>query len=337
VPQERGTEADLVTTSDGRILAVEATGSERGAPVFLLHGTPGSRTGPKPRSSVLHWLGVRLICYDRPGYGRSTRHVGRTVADAAADVAAIARHYGYDRFAVVGRSGGGPHALACAALLPGRVVRTAALVSVAPPDATGLDWYKGMSAENVSEYQTSETNADLLAAELSKRAAQVAKDPLTLIDFLDGQMPDSDRGVLKDVALRKLFSDSYREALLDGRTDGWYDDVLALRRPWGFSLDSIHTPVRLWHGADDTFAPSSHTEWLGRHIPGAEAVIESGVAHFGAVDVLPDVLSWLASPEDGSHMPPPEKPLEKEPSRPEDLVGARRGAGRLLGAVAVPH
>ena len=326
MPQDRGTEPELVATKDGSYLAVEVTGSERGAPVFLLHGTPGSRTGPKPRSSVLHRLGVRLISYDRPGYGRSTRRVGRTVADVAADVQTIADHFGYERFAVVGRSGGGPHALACAALLADRVTRTVALVSVAPPDAADLDWYNGMSAENVSEYQTSETDTELLAAQLRERAEQVARDPLTFIDFLNGQMPESDQSVLEDVALRKLFSDSYREALLGGRPDGWYDDVLALRRPWGFSLDSIHTPVRLWHGADDRFAPFSHTQWLGRQIPRAEVTIESGVAHFGAVDVLPTFLSWLASPD----------AVAPAPSRQQkNLVPVRTGAGRLLGAGAV--
>src|SRR5688572_21098379 len=107
----------------GPDLSVSISGSDDGEPVFLLHGTPGSRLGPKPRTSVLYRLGVRLICYDRPGYGGSARRGKRTVADAARDVAAIADQLGIERFAVAGRSGGGPHALACAALLPDRVTR----------------------------------------------------------------------------------------------------------------------------------------------------------------------------------------------------------------------
>ncbi|GAB3901332.1 hypothetical protein GCM10027612_64540 [Microbispora bryophytorum subsp. camponoti] len=116
-----------------RRLAVAQRGKIHGGrPVFLLHGTPGSRIGPLPREGLLYRLGVRLITYDRPGYGGSDRHEGRSVGDVAADVAAIADHLGLDRFAVVGRSGGGPHALACAALIPHRVTRAAVLVGLAP-------------------------------------------------------------------------------------------------------------------------------------------------------------------------------------------------------------
>ena len=322
--QERGTGLDLVTTRDGRSLGVEVTGSERGSVVFLLHGTPGSRTGPKPRSSVLHRLGVRLVCFDRPGYGRSARLPGRTVADVVDDVCAIADHFGYDTFSVLGRSGGGPHALACAALLPDRVVRTAVLVSVAPPNAPGLDWYEGMTPTNADEYRTSDTDIDLLTKQLQERAEQVARDPLSLLQFLNHQMTESDRYILEDVAIRRLFTDSYREALRDGRPDGWLDDVLALRRPWGFSLGAIRRPVALWHGAEDTFAPWTHTRWLGERIPEAQVFIESGVAHFGAVDVLPSFLSWLASPVEAATA-----------VRRTDLVGLRTGAGRLLDAGVV--
>ena len=125
-----------IETRDGRTLAFDVSGACDGWPVFLFHGTPGSRLGPNPRASLLYRLGIRLITYDRPGYGGSTRHEGRSVADVTADVEAIANALGLEMFSVVGRSGGGPHALACAALLSERVRRTAALVSVAPADST---------------------------------------------------------------------------------------------------------------------------------------------------------------------------------------------------------
>ena len=102
----------ILLQSGGRRLAIEQCGEPEGKPVFLMHGTPGSRLGPRPRAIVLHQLGVRLIAFDRPGYGGSDRKFGRTVADVATDVAAIADALELDRFAVLGRSGGGPHALA---------------------------------------------------------------------------------------------------------------------------------------------------------------------------------------------------------------------------------
>ena len=130
----------VVRAPDRRSLSVESVGDPDGTPVFLLHGTPGSRKGPRPRGIVLYRLGIRLISYDRPGYPGSDRLPGRTVADAAEDVRIIAEFFEIDRFSVVGRSGGAPHALACAALLSDQVISAAALGSLAPYDAEGLDW-----------------------------------------------------------------------------------------------------------------------------------------------------------------------------------------------------
>src|SRR6185369_11865093 len=174
---------------DGRILAVEHCGDSQGMPVFLMHGTPGSRSGPKPRAGVAYRRGVWLITYDRPGYGGSTRHPHRRVADAAVDVRTIADALGIDRFAVVGRSGGGPHALACAALLPDRIVRTAVMVSLAPANASGLDWYADMAEENVAAYSTAEAD---LAEQVAARAAGTLRDPESLLEALRAQMGEAD-------------------------------------------------------------------------------------------------------------------------------------------------
>ena len=164
---------DIVLTDDGRRVAVEQFGDAAGRPVFLLHGTPGSRMQPVPRGMVLHHLGVRLITFDRPGYGQSERLPGRDVAAAAIDVKAIADQLGLDTFALVGRSGGGPHALACAALLPGRVTRVAALVTLAPQAAEGLDWFEGMTESNVVEYNAAASGAGVLETRLAPRAAEI--------------------------------------------------------------------------------------------------------------------------------------------------------------------
>jgi pimeloyl-ACP methyl ester carboxylesterase len=281
-----------VEAPDGRCLTFHTSGAPTGTPVFLLHGTPGSRNGPKPRGSVLYRLGVRLIAYDRPGYGGSARHLGRSVADAAADVATIADSLGLDRFAVAGRSGGGPHALACAALLGERVTRTAVLVGVAPADAKGLDWFDGMTEHNVNAYSTADADAAMLIERLSLRARVLARAPETHIDTLLPQMTASDRRVVSDVAIRRLLADTYSEALRSGPY-GWIDDVFAFRDGWGFSFEDIRGPVLLWHGADDNFSPVSHTHWMAARIPQAEIHVKADSAHFGAVEILPDLLSWL--------------------------------------------
>lgn len=260
--------------------------------MFLLHGTPGSRHGPKPRHSVLYRLGVRLIAYDRPGYGGSTPSAGRSVADAAYDVEAIADDLKIDRFAVVGRSGGGPHALACAALLPTRVARAAVLVSFAHPKAD-LDWFEGMSADNSNSFVTADLDPLRLAETLSRKAERTLRNPESLLAELEKEMTSSDKRVVHDVSIRRQIAQSYVEALRTG-PHGWIDDVLALRRDWGFDLSDISVPVRLWHGEQDRFAPASHTRWLAARIPGAEVHVEPDAAHFGSVEILPETLDWLA-------------------------------------------
>ncbi|MEV7513316.1 alpha/beta fold hydrolase [Streptomyces sp. NPDC090085] len=281
-----------VRTADGRALTVERWGDPDGKPVFLLHGMPGSRLGPAPRGMVLYQRRTQLIAYDRPGYGGSDRHPGRTVADVAQDVAAVADALGLDRFAVAGRSGGAAGALACAALLPDRVTRTAAMVGLAPRDAEDLDWFAGMAASNVQEYTTATTDPEELAARLIPRADGIRRNPGRLLDELRQELTDNDRMIVSDAGLRSMLLRNYREGLRHSAY-GWIDDVLAFSRPWGFDPADIRCPVLIWHGELDVFSPVGHSRWLARRIPGATATIEPAAAHFAALRALPDVLTWL--------------------------------------------
>ncbi|MET9532022.1 MULTISPECIES: alpha/beta fold hydrolase [unclassified Streptomyces] len=281
-----------VRAPDGRHLTVERLGDPRGRPVFLLHGTPGSRLGPAPRGMVLYQRRMQLIAFDRPGYGGSDRLPGRRVADVAQDVGAIADALGIEKFAVAGRSGGAPHALACAALLPDRVTRAAALVTLAPRDAVGLDWFEGMAASNVREYTSASDDPDGLAARLIPRSAEIRKNPVRLLDQLFSDLTDADRRVVNDAGVRAMLLRNYQEAL---RTSpyGWIDDALAFSRPWGFDPADIRSPIMLWHGVKDVFSPVGHSRWLARRIPGATAVLEPAAAHFDALHALPRILNWL--------------------------------------------
>ena len=270
-------------------------GDPEGRPIFLLHGTPGSRLGPRPRSAVLHRLGVQLISFDRPGYGESDRLEGRRVADAAADVLAIADAYGLDRFAVVGRSGGGPHALACAALLPG------------PPDAgrrpgrdrptrrrgAGLVRRDG-PVQRHGAHGRANGYEGLVGALTEAAAEAVRADPASLLARLQAEMPDPDRRVVADRGIRAMLLETYTEALRTS-AHGWIDDALAFCSPWGFDPALVTVPVLLWHGASDDFSPASHARWLADRIPSAAVVVQAGAAHFGALDVLPDILRWLSA------------------------------------------
>ena len=296
----------VVRASERRELSVESLGAPDGKPVFLLHGTPGGSKGPRPRGIVLYRLGIRLISYDRPGYPGSDRHRNRAVADAASDVKAIADYFGIDRFGVVGRSGGAPHALACAALLKDRVICAAALGSLAPYDAEGLDWSAGMADSNVQAYRNAEADLGALIATLKNQARQVQGNSQGLLKLLWPELAGHDKEIIGDMALRHIIAEVHAEALRGGTVDGWIDDVIALSRPWGFRLSNIAVPVKLWAGSDDVFSPASHTYWLAKQInrDDLEIEVEAGKAHFGAVEILPRILTWVA-----------EKMSEERPAR----------------------
>jgi pimeloyl-ACP methyl ester carboxylesterase len=281
--------------ADGRRLAVRVSGNPAGHPVIYLHGTPGSRMGPLPRGRVLYELGVRLVSFDRPGYGGSDRMASRVVADTAADVLAIANHLEIERFAVIGRSGGGPHALACAATLPDRVTRAGVLVSIAPLEAEGLDWFAGMAESNARGFKTAAAAPEALIEELAQTAAKIKADPMSHVSTLGPDMPASDRRVVADTGIRLLLAKNFAEALRQAAA-GWIDDSLAFCSPWGFNLSDIRVPVLLWHGEDDVFSPVAHARWMAKQIPTAELWVRPDTAHFGALEVVPDVLSWLIRP-----------------------------------------
>ena len=184
-----------VQTSDGRTLAVAEWGDPNGVPVIMVHGTPGSRIGWSLDLTLDSRHGIRRLSFDRPGFGESTRRRGRRVVDVVSDVVAIADALGVDRFVIAGGSGGGPHALACAALLPDRVMRCACQVSPAPRDADGLDWEAGRTEGNVMAYRAAREGEAAVRAlcerwakeTLEKISAEQAK---TLPDEFD--LPESD-------------------------------------------------------------------------------------------------------------------------------------------------
>jgi pimeloyl-ACP methyl ester carboxylesterase len=228
-------------------------------------------------------------------------------------VEAIADYLGIERFSVVGRSGGGPHALACAALLCSRVARTATLVSVAPPDALGLDWMAGMADGNIEAYASSGADTAAFAADLRSRAESVLNNPDSLLDDLRAEMTDPDLRVVNDVGIRRTLAATYAEALKYG-ADGWLDDMMALRTGWNFEFDDVRCPMLLWHGADDNFSPVSHTHWLRKRIPQAEMRIEAGAAHFGAVKVLLKIFDWLTDWRDEARDLAVEAPAAEAPA-----------------------
>ena len=276
-------------TKDGRTLAYLERGDPDGAPVVFHHGTPGSRVGHHPDLAV--YEGVRFLSHDRPGYGRSDPAPGRTVASAAEDVRTLAEHLGLGRFAVFGVSGGGPHALACAALISARVTRAGVMVGAAPSDDPEFDFTAGMAEVNVTEFGAAREGADALAVVLAPWIEQSTHDPDGTIDALAAELPEYDREVVSRPDVRAEFRASLVESVRQGAR-GWIDDDLAFAAPWGFELADVRVPTRLWQGEQDVLVPRSHGEYLARRIPGATFELVPGAGHL-LFDHWPDVLAWL--------------------------------------------
>ena len=285
------TEAD-VRLADGRVLhaydsPADGTASSAGAPgpavaVFWLHGSPNIGSPPEPLFAAAEANGLRWVSYDRPGYGGSGPHDGRTVASAAADVAAIADALGLGRFAVLGHSGGGPHALACAALLPGRVIAAVSVSAPAPFDADGLDWFAGWSPGIAAENRAAARGRAALEGHWAKAEPEDMDVFFTEADIAALEGHWSWLGGVVDQAMEQ-------------GNEGLIEDLLASARPWGFEPDAIDVPVLIMHGASDKMVPCAHGTWLAAHCPVAESRIVPDAGHITVLDSAPEALAWLAA------------------------------------------
>jgi pimeloyl-ACP methyl ester carboxylesterase len=288
-----------LVTADGRELAFAIWGDPSGFPVLALHGTPGSRLSRWANEEIYRDLGVCLVTHDRAGYGRSSRRRGRSVADAVDDIVALADHLGFERFGITGGSGGGPHVLACAALLPERVTRATCFVGIAPLGSPGLEedaWIDGMDPENIKEFRWALAGEDVLAVELAREHAamrdRVAVDPTTILGDFD--LSDSDREYLARPEVMQVIRESTAEQAVNG-VWGWVDDDLAFTRPWGFDVAQIGVPVLVWYGSTDVLVPPAHGEWLAENVPGCIVRVDDVAGHMGSdpEQEISENMHWL--------------------------------------------
>jgi pimeloyl-ACP methyl ester carboxylesterase len=270
-------ETDL-ELGDGRTLHIYDTGGDDRLAVFWHHGTPNIGAPPEPLFPAADRLLIRWVSYDRPGYGGSTRRPFRDLASAAGYVSAVADALGIDRFAVMGHSGGGPHALACGALLPERVVAVVSGAGMAPCGAEGLDWFAGMVDSGVASLRAAAQGRE---AKERWEASGVEYDP---------QFTPADLAALSGAW--SWLGSVVGPAVKDG-PGGLIDDDLAYVAPWGFDPAQVTAPVLLLHGGRDGVVPSSHGEWLARRCPSAELWLSPDDGHISVLNSAEAALDWL--------------------------------------------
>lgn len=284
----------LVPTPDGRVLEVLDTGGS-GLPCLFHGGTPGGPVALPAVVEASRRTGLRWITYARPGYAGSTPLPGRDVAQAASDARTVLDALGVGEFVTYGWSGGGPHALACGALLADRCRAVAAVASVAPYAAPGLHFLAGMGEDNVEEFTLVLQGRDAVRPWLEAQAGELRQvSGSDVARSLETVISDVDRAALTG-ELADHMAASFRAALREG-VDGWLDDDLAFVADWGFPLDDLRVPLTLWQGGQDLMVPLAHGQWLAQHLPAATAQLLPEHGHLSvAFGLLPEILDALAA------------------------------------------
>jgi pimeloyl-ACP methyl ester carboxylesterase len=278
-----------ITLSDGRSLAYAEYGDLRGKPVFFFHGTPGSRTF-HPMDDVTKRLGVRLITTDRPGYGRSTFQPNRRLLDWPEDIAQLADALGIGSFAVMGHSGGGPHALACAFALPDRITSTAVLSGAGPIEALGAA--DEMIPINKFGFKFGQYFPWFIGrAVIGFIFRERCTNPARAFDS-DKNRPPADQAIMNRLEIRELCITSEIEAFRPG-INGMAWDIRLITRPWGFRLEEIQVPVYIWHGTGDVDTPVAMGKILAARIPTSHLTICPDEGHMLLIPHWEEILTQL--------------------------------------------
>lgn len=269
-----------VPLADGRHLACLELGDPAGKPVFYCHGYPGSRLEARLAAGAAAALGLRLLAPDRPGMGGSDFLPGRSIGAWAADTLELAQQLGVDRFAVVGVSGGGPYALACAAGLPGRVHGVALVSAAGPVD----DWSatRGMITGNRLLLGLAAHWPPAADVAVDGLAALIRRHPRFYFEHMLAGVPAADKAVLEDPACRALLLESTAEALRRGG-DGPARELVLLARPWDFAPAGISVPVRIWQGLADNIIPAAMARRLEHALPEVVSRYLPGEGHFSLI------------------------------------------------------
>ncbi len=290
------TDATLLL-SDGRLLGYAEYGDPQGRPLFYFHGHPGSRLEAQLGDAVASRQGVRAIALDRPGYGRSGFKAGRRLLDWPDDVAEAADALRLDRFAVLGASGGGPYAMACAFKIPKRVTGTAVVSGTGPFGAPGVT--EGMRWQNRVGFGLAGRLPWVARMAMWAMARQVERNPERAVEAVGRALAEPDRAILSRPEMKQAFSEIFAEAFRAGSAGAAWDMVV-LARPWGFRLEDVAAEVHLWQGEEDLLVPAAMGRYQAATLPNCRASFLPREGHLLVVDHLEEIQAALFQRGNGS-------------------------------------
>ena len=308
---ELGPKSRQVTLSDGRTLGFDDFGDPDGTPVLFFHGFGSSRVVRHPDDGIATELGARVIAVDRPGIGISTRQANRRVTDYPRDIAELLEILDIERCSIVAWSGGGPYALACAWQMPERFSVIGLISAPAPlsgvPGSTGYTWRRHRAMSRTADHAPW-----VIGLAMWNFSRQQKSDPEKQLDEAIAGMIEADREILGDPDLRAVMIANAAEMYRQG-TGGIYDEALCLARPWGFPIEGVSVPVRIWHGSRDKIVPVGMGKFIERTVPGAVATFYRQEGHHFVYDRWREILGVLVAEARGDEHEAAAEKLEDEP------------------------
>jgi pimeloyl-ACP methyl ester carboxylesterase len=268
----------ILNLPDGRTLEVGTLGEPSGRTVLFHHGTPGSANLVRMLSPLTEDGSLFVVTTSRAGYGKSTRLEGRDVASVVSDARAALDALGRGDYVAVGWSGGGPHALACAALDAPRCRAAWSLAGVVP-NGLDFDWTDGMGPENVEEFALAQEGGPVYEAKMAAYGEDFATATTdNVVELFGGLLSEPDKAAFEPRERREAFVESLHQGFEFGWR-GFFDDDQAMVKEWGFDPTTITVPVAVWFGDQDLMVPRTHGEWLTKNVPTATEYFFPGDGH----------------------------------------------------------
>ncbi len=282
---------ETVELSDGRSLSFASFGDPAGRPVFYFHGFPGSRFEPQSNHEAYLKAGIRLLALDRPGIGYSTRKNKRQLLDWPDDVVEVAKILNLEKFSVLGVSGGGPYALACARAIPGYLDKVTVACGLGPMDAPNAT--SGMMLSNRILFSYGRFFPPLLRLSVSLMVRQLSSKPVKGFEKFVKGLPEPDRLVLSGANAQELVLASAVEGVRQG-SKPLLEEISIYSKFWGFELSDLNVPVSLFQGEADIDVPASMARYQAELIPNCELNLYPTDGHFSLlVNRIDEIIASL--------------------------------------------